>query len=61
MGGIDRLWAIDTVRTAVVLADRWGCPLFQVIPQFLPYGAVSEIELALWAKFFDEKKSETRN
>lgn len=33
--------------------------LFEVLPDLFPYGFLSEIEIQMWARFFNEQKKNT--
>jgi hypothetical protein len=34
--------------------------LFEVIPDVLPYGLLSETERGLWARYYEERRQERR-
>jgi hypothetical protein len=50
-----RLFEFPAIQTALKLGDMWGKPLFELVPQFLPFGHLSTLEIQLWAQYFDQK------
>jgi|LGVF01.2.fsa_nt_gb hypothetical protein len=42
----------------MALADKWGKPLYEVMPDRFPWGRLTPIELNLWAMFHEERKAE---
>ena len=40
-----------------MLADRQGRFLFELRPDLFPDGILTPVELALWAKLFESRKS----
>jgi len=43
---------------ALSLCDKNGMFLFQAMPDVFPQGRLTELELMLWEKYFEEKKTD---
>jgi hypothetical protein len=44
----------------MALADLRGGWLFELLPDVFPGGRLTEIEIELWSRYFDEKNQRTR-
>jgi len=42
------------------LADKWGKPLFELLPDKFPQGRLTDVELELWARFYNEKRNRVK-
>ena len=62
VGGIERLWMDERVRTATALCFGGGISssrfLFEVLPDLFPYDYLSVVEIGVWSKFLDERNKE---
>jgi len=45
------------VKNTMLLCDKSGQFLFQVLPDVFPHGRITEIEMHLWNMFYEEKNS----
>lgn len=48
------LWQDARIQTALTLGRLWGRPLFELVPQLIPYGHLSGIEIELWNRHYGE-------
>ncbi|HEB83729.1 MAG TPA: hypothetical protein ENI92_01875 [Bacteroidetes bacterium] len=53
-GGIERLWRDPRVRHDLSLCHLRGMCLYQLRPDLLPQGCMTDIERGLWVLFFDD-------
>jgi len=53
-GGIERLWRDPRVRHDLNLCHMRGMCLYQMRPDLLPQGSMTDIERGLWSLFFEE-------
>jgi len=37
------------------LGDKFGKPLYELIPDVFPHGRLTQVETALWGKFYEER------
>lgn len=49
------LWLDDDVRLMLVMADKFGKPLFEMCPQIFPDGFMNDTEKLLWMHYFNHK------
>jgi len=52
------LWGSSHVQVALALCHRKDKFLFEVIPDYLPYNRLTEVEIELWKRFYDQKKKD---
>jgi len=48
------------IQNVMALCDKSGQFLFQVMPDRFPYGRISDVEMALWSKYFDAKNARAK-
>ena len=62
VGGIERLWMDERVKTATALCFGGGTSssrfLFEILPDLFPYDYLSVVEIGVWSKFLDERNKE---
>ena len=44
------------VKNTMILCDKSGQFLFQVLPDMFPHGRLTQVEMQLWSKFYEEKE-----
>jgi len=44
------------VRAALNLGDHFGKPLYELIPDLIPYDKLADVEIQLWGKHYEEKR-----
>ncbi len=49
------LWLDEEVKLLLVLADKFGKPLFEMCPQLFPEGFLTDVEKLLWMHYFEHK------
>lgn len=49
------------VQGALLLGDKWSKPLYELIPDLIPQGRLTEVELELWGMYYARKKEQKAN
>jgi len=44
------------IQHAMMLCDKNGRFLFEVLPDHFPQGRLTRVEILLWSKYFEQKK-----
>jgi len=53
---VNTLWEDNKIKWVLSLCDKSGQFLFQVLPDVFPQGRVTNQELLLWEKYYEEKE-----
>lgn len=51
------MWADNRIRLAMSLADQRNKFLYEILPEFAHYGFLTDLEMELWMKYLEWKKS----
>jgi len=51
------MWEDERIRLAMSLADQRNRFLFEILPEFAHYGFLTDLEMELWGKYYEWKKS----
>jgi hypothetical protein len=57
---VTRLWADPQARNALALCEARGAFVFQVAPQFCPWGRLTAVEIGLWARYYEDLKAQRK-
>ncbi len=49
------LWLDEDVKLLLVLADKFGKPLFEMAPHIFPEGFMTDVEKLLWMHYYNYK------
>lgn len=44
------------IQTGLALGDKWGKALYELLPDYFPWGRLTPLESQLWIKFYEERK-----
>ena len=53
-----RLWGDQMIKNAMILCDKSGQFLFQVMPDKFPHGRWTIVEALLWEKYYEQKNAQ---
>jgi hypothetical protein len=51
------MWEDSRIRLAMSLADQRGKFLYEILPDFIHYGFLTDLEMELWGKYLAWKKN----
>ena len=49
------LWLDEEIKLILVLADKFGKPLFEMCPNIFPHGYITDVEKLLWMHYYEHK------
>ena len=49
------LWLDEEIKLILVLADKFGKPLFEMSPHIFPEGFLTDVEKLLWMHYYNHK------
>lgn len=53
------LWLDEDIKLMLVLADKFGKPLFEMCPHIFPEGFLTDVEKLLWMHYYKYKAKMT--